>query len=245
MNTPIHSIFVHFPAGLIPIAVLFFLIFLYTRRIIFERISISVLGFSFIFLIFSIITGLYDWLSRYHLFMSPVLILKFFLSLMLLSIITIIWITRNKYSNNNNISTLSRRYSYVLLYMSLFPITFVTGFFGAQLNHPIEKRFRADSIEIGSEIFRTKCATCHPYGQGIYDPLIFPDVNGSFGSASLVHSSLFGKPDSLLNYIRSPKNMPVIDDEKLSEFDFKYLYEYLKYLKYGEQKTTIKDTLLN
>lgn len=242
MNHPIHAMFVHFPAGLIPIAVLFFLLFLYTKRAIFERISITLLGFSSIFLIFAIITGVFDWSTRYLFLLFPIIIIKTFFSLIALLIIVLIWTIRNKYSKNNNISSLSRAYGYILLYLILFPIIAVISYFGGCLVYPSAINNHGDSVRIGSAIYIEKCNACHPYGQGIYDPLIFPGPKNNFGSASILHSELLSDKQLILNYIRNPKRMPAISSDNLSELDFNYVYTYLRYLKEGNSKTELTDS---
>ncbi len=243
MNHPIHSIFVHFPAGLIPIAILFFLIFLYTRRIFFERISITLLGFSLIFLGFAISTGVYDWYSRYMFFMFPIIIIKIFLSIILVLLIVLIWNIRNKHAKNNSISALSNNYGYILLFLLLFPVVLVIGYFGGNLVYPSELDSKGDMVRIGSKIYINKCYACHPYGQGIYDPLIFPGSKESFGSAAIIQSKFFDNKDMVLKYIRNPKKMPKLSEEQISNSDFNYIYEYLKYLKYGENiKLNIGDS---
>jgi uncharacterized membrane protein/cytochrome c5 len=242
MNHPIHAIFVHFPAGLIPIAVLFFLIFLFTKRLIFERISITLLGFSLIFLIFTIITGLYDWYTRYMNYLFPIIIIKIFLSIIVTLVIILIWNIRNKYAKNNSISLLSKTYGYITLYFCLFPLIAVIGFFGGSLVYPSENENHGDLVRIGSKIYIKNCSACHPYGQGIYDPLIFPGSSQSFGSASILHSALMNDENELLKYIRNPKRMPKVSNEKVSDADFYYLFKYLRYLKFGNDTTVSVDS---
>jgi hypothetical protein len=100
--------------------------------------------------------------------------------------------------------------------------------------YPNEVLSKGDNVKIGSEIYFSKCNSCHPYGQGIYDPLLFPGSEKNFGSASLLHSKLIEDSSAMLSYIRNPKRMPRISSNRLSEFDFKYIYDYLTYLKFGE-----------
>jgi uncharacterized membrane protein len=243
MNHPIHAIFVHFPAGLIPVAVFFFLIFLYTKRAIFERISITLLGFSSIFLVLTVITGLLDWNDRYLFMFFPIIIIKIFFSIIALLIIVLIWSIRNKYSKNNNISSLSKTYGYILLNLILFPVIAVIAYFGSYLVYPVEVNNQGDSVRIGSAIYNKNCSSCHPYGQGIFDPLLFPGSSSNFGSASILHSKFISDKVVMLNYIRNPKRMPVVGVDKLSDADFDYIFKYLNYLKNGMSEEEIIDTI--
>ena len=235
MQFPFHSLVVHFPAALIPISLLMFLIFIYSRKLIFERISILLLGFSFIFLIFSVITGIIDWNNQYYLIFSPIFLLKIFLSIILSLLIISIWIIRNKHIKQNTLSNLSRGYSYILLYCLLFPVVAVLVFFGNYLIYPKNFIINDENVRVGYSLYINKCNSCHPYGQAIYDPFLFPGSEIEFGSKSVIHSKYIYDKSNLLNYIRNPKRMPAINKSNLSDYEFNFLFHYIKYLKNGNQ----------
>ena len=241
MQFPLHSLVVHFPAALIPISLLMFLIFIYSRKLIFERISILLLGFSFIFLFFSIITGIIDWNKHYYLTFSPIFVIKIFLSIILSLLIISLWIIRNKHIKQNTLSNLSRGYTYILIYCLLFPVVAVLIFFGKYLIYPQNFVTNDENVRVGYSIYINKCNSCHPYGQAIYDPFLFPGSEKEFGSKSVIHSKYIYSKSNLLNYIRNPIRMPAIDKNSLSDYEFNFLFHYIKYLKYGKQDSIYYD----
>lgn len=235
---PIHSIFVHFPAGLIPTSVIFFVLFLFFRKQVFELLSILLLNISLFFILLTITTGIYDWQTRYAGDFIPPIMIKFFLSIILFLIGTLIYILRKQRVKMHGNLSLSKYYSYILLNFLLLPTVIVIGYFGGDLIHHSSIKYNDSKLNYGFQLFNKKCNSCHPYGQELKSPFFFPsDSSGNYGSASLINSKLLNDGKIFISYVRNPKRMPPINLNYLPDDDLKYVIDFIYYLKNGYPKS--------
>jgi uncharacterized membrane protein len=252
LEHPIHSIFVHFPAGLIPTSVIFFILYLYFRKQIFELVSILLLNISMFFILLTIATGLYDWQIRYNGYFIPPIMIKFFLSFIVFLLGVLIYILRKQKSKLKNAPPLYRSYGYISLYFVLVPLVVVIGYLGGELVYLSSSSFSNYNINSGSKLFFLRCNSCHPYGQGISSAFIFPgETSETYGSANLINSPVLSNKSIFLEYVRHPKRMPPINEKSVTNEELNQIYGFIWYLKTGknsseekkEYEIKIEDTL--
>jgi uncharacterized membrane protein/cytochrome c5 len=242
---PLHSIFVHFPAGLIPVSVCFFTLFLFFRKQVFELISILLLTISLFFTLLSIASGIYDWQVRFNGYFTQIIAIKFFLSLILFLLGILIYTYRKTKIKQQGYSSLLKNYFYITLFLSLLPITATIGYFGGELVYHSTISYTKYNLDEGSKLYNLRCNSCHPYGQGIKSSFQFPGENNEeYGSPALLTSSFLKNKSAFISYLRKPNRMPPFKTETLSDEKINYIYEYLLYLKNGidTSKTGIQKT---
>jgi uncharacterized membrane protein/mono/diheme cytochrome c family protein len=251
---PIHSIFVHFPAGLIPTSVIFFVLYLYFRKQIFELISILLLNVSILFIFLAIVTGIYDWQIRYNGYFIPPIMIKFYLSFIILLLGVLIYILRKQRTKSKNSEPLYKYYGYISLYFVLLPLVVIIGYFGGELVFHSSSMYENYKINEGSKLYFLKCNSCHPFGQGISSAFIFPgDSAGVFGSPNLINSNLLLNKEIFKEYVRHPKRMPAFPEKSITNDELNQIFDFVMFLKKGNnnvevqisEKISVLDTIAN
>jgi len=132
MKIHVHPISVHLPNALFPTASVLVILYLIFGNICLERAVYYSLIFGFIGSPIGMISGLYDWKSKYKGAKVPLFLEKRRLSIILVAISFILVIIRTFVPNIMD-SGLIPRWIYIILIFSLSPIAGRLGYLGGKL----------------------------------------------------------------------------------------------------------------
>lgn len=132
MKIHVHPISVHLPNALFPTASVLIILYLISGNICFEKAVYYSLIFGFIGSPIGMISGLYDWKTKYNGAKVPLFLEKRRLSIILVTIDFILVITRTFVPDIMD-SGFIPRWIYIILIFSLSLITGRLGYLGGKL----------------------------------------------------------------------------------------------------------------
>lgn len=166
-SEPIHPTQVHMPIGLVIGAVFFILAGLFSKRGSLTTSARHCLVLAFIWFFPTVLLGIIDWQHYYHGAWIPPIRAKL-TAAPVLGIVLLIAIVM-AYKKETTVRTLL-----VLTLLCLFPLG-TLGYFGGKLvfaRAGLSSRSSpaAGGYQAGADLFRKKCAACHPGGKNSIKP---------------------------------------------------------------------------
>ncbi|MFQ6088432.1 MAG: DUF2231 domain-containing protein [Candidatus Methanofastidiosia archaeon] len=130
---PVHPISIHFSSALLPTTLFFYLLFLLTSEVSFERASYYTLILGFLGIFPAFFSGYLDWKSRFKGYMSFIFKVKLYGSILLLLTSFVTLVARTAYENFvlSNIGTLA----YLGLLITNTLLMVIVGHYGGRLVH--------------------------------------------------------------------------------------------------------------
>jgi uncharacterized membrane protein len=220
---PLHPVMVHLTIGMVAGAMIFGLLAWLAQSTTMAKTARNCIGLALISVIPAAAIGYADWQHFY----SGVWIIpirwKLILSVALLVILFIAWLSARKSEKIN--------FGHMFIYFISFAMVTVIGYFGAELVHgkkmiPKEE-FSEEKVDKGAELFARSCSLCH--FTETTQTKIGPGLKGLFQQHNLPVSQWPVTRESIEKQLRTPfKNMPPF--EELEDEQIDALIAYMKTL---------------